>query len=239
MAAFLPEEGILFSSDAFGQHYASSLRFDDQAPKERLFAEAAKYYANIVLPFGGPALKALEAIKPLNPRVIAPAHGVVWRSYLPEIFAKYEDWANHRDNGSAVVVYDTMWGATERMARAAAAAFMDRGVPVEVMGLQRNTVADVMALVMEAKYVAVGSSTQNTGVLPPMAAFLSYLKGLAPKNKTGFAFGSYGWSGQSPGLIQELMQELGWTLPWEPFRQLYAPTDEVLETLKQALIEKI
>ena len=128
-AAFMPEEGILFSSDAFGQHYASSQRFDDQVPKERLFGEAAKYYANIVLPFGGQTLKALKAIKPLNPRVIAPAHGIIWRTYLPEIFAKYEDWANHRNSTAAVVVYDTMWGATERMARAAAEAFAGRGVP--------------------------------------------------------------------------------------------------------------
>ena len=107
------------------------------------------------------------------------------------------------------------------------------------MGLQQSAVADVMASVMEARYVAIGSSTQNCGVLPPMAAFLSYLKGLAPKNKTGFAFGSYGWSGQSPALIQEVMRELGWTLPWEPFRQVYVPTDEALETLRTALLEKL
>lgn len=238
-AALLVEEGILFSSDAFGQHYACSLRFDDEVPKGLLFAEAAKYYANIILPFGGQVQKTLGAVKALGPKILAPAHGIMWRTYLPEILGKYEHWASYENSGGAVVIYDTMWHATESMARRIGAVFARQGVPVEVMSLQSDPMSDIVTSMMEAKYVAIGSPTINSGILPTAAGLLSYVKGLSPKNKVGFAFGSYGWSGQGAPQIQQAMAELNWELPWEPFRQVYTPTEQSLGELEKTLLAKL
>ena len=235
MVAFMPEEGILFSSDAFGQHYASSARFDDEAPEQKLFHEAAKYYANIVLLFGAQTCKALETVGPLDPKILAPSHGLIWRGLPEKIIAKYADWGRQRLIDKAVVVYDTMWHSTEAMAQAITQAFADAGLEVEQMNLQANHMSDVMVALLEAKYIAIGSSTINNQMLPSVAGFLTYLKGLKPLGRVGLAFGSYGWSGQSTGQISAVMDELGWQQPLEPQRIRYIPDKAALQQLGQAV----
>ena len=230
-AAFLPEEGILFSSDAFGQHYASSFRFDDESPDQKLLYEAAKYYANIVLPYGAQTCKALETVAPLKPKILAPSHGLIWRSLTEKIIAKYADWGTQKLVDQAVVVYDTMWHSTEAMAQTITQAFVDAGIETAQMNLQANHMSDVMVALLEAKYIAIGSSTINSQMLPSVAGFLTYMKGLAPKGRVGLAFGSYGWSGQSTGQISEVMKELGWQQPLEPQRIRYIPDKEALQNL--------
>jgi flavorubredoxin len=233
--AFMPEEGILFSSDAFGQHYASSMRFDDEAPQQKLFYEAAKYYANIVLPYGAQTLKALETVAPLKPKILAPSHGLIWRSLTAQIVAEYAAWGAQKLTDKAVVVYDTMWHSTEAMAQAVTQAFSDAGLEVEQMNLQANHMSDVMAALLTAKYIAIGSSTINNNLLPSVAGFLTYMKGLAPKDRVGLAFGSYGWSGQSAAQIAAVMAELGWRQPVEPQRIRYIPDQAALRQLGQAV----
>jgi flavorubredoxin len=233
--AFMPEEGILFSSDAFGQHYATSARFDDEAPEQELFHEAAKYYANIVLPFGAQTLKALDTLGPLQPKILAPSHGLIWRSLPGKIIGKYAEWGAQKLEDKAVVVYDTMWHSTEAMAHTISQAFTDRGLTVEHMNLQANHMSDVMAALLSAKYIAIGSSTINSQMLPSVAGFLTYMKGLMPKDRVGLAFGSYGWSGQSAAHISAVMSELGWEQPLEPQRIRYIPDKEALQQLGQAV----
>jgi flavorubredoxin len=234
-AAFLPEEGILFSSDAFGQHYASSMRFDDEVPEQKLFHEAAKYYANIVLPFGAQTCKALETVAPLKPKILAPSHGLIWRSLTEKIIAKYADWGVQKLIDKAVVVYDTMWHSTEAMAQTITQAFADKGLEVEQMNLQANHMSDVMVALLSAKYIAIGSSTINNQMLPSVAGFLSYMRGLAPMGRVGLAFGSYGWSGQSAVQISEVMNTLGWEQPIEPQRIRYIPDKVALQKLRQTI----
>ena len=232
--AYMPEEQILFSSDAFGQHYASSQRFNDQVPTEKLFFEAAKYYANIVLPYGSQTLKALDAASKLDIKIIAPAHGLIWRSQLADIIAKYADWGAQKvDDDKAVVVYDTMWHATETMADAITAGFVEKGIFVEQMSLQANHISDIMVAMLEAKYVAIGSPTINNNMLPTVAAFLAYMKGLAPQNRIGIAFGSYGWGGQSIGQIAEIMKSLNWQLPLDLIKINFTPKAEDLINIKE------
>ncbi|MCL1816372.1 MAG: FprA family A-type flavoprotein [Clostridiales bacterium] len=233
--AFMPEEGILFSSDAFGQHYASSARFDDESAAQKLFYEAAKYYANIVLPFGSQTLKALDTLAPLKPQILAPSHGIIWRSLTKEILTEYAKWGSQQLENKAVVVYDTMWHSTQTMAETITQAFMDQDLEVAQMNLQANHMSDVMAALLTAKYIAIGSSTINNNMLPSVAGFLTYMKGLAPKGRIGLAFGSYGWSGQSPQHISEIMDSLGWEQPCPAQRIRYIPDKEALQQLKQAV----
>jgi flavorubredoxin len=239
MVAFMPEEGILFSSDAFGQHYASSARFDDEVPEHTLFYEAAKYFANIVLPFGAQTCKALATVGPLNPKILAPSHGLIWRSMPEKIIAKYSDWGTQKLVDKAVVIYDTMWHSTEAMAQTITQAFIDSGLEVEQMNLQANHMSDVMAVLLEAKYIAIGSSTINNQMLPSVAGFLTYMKGLTPRNRVGLAFGSYGWSGQSVAQVGDVMSALGWEQPIEPQRTRYIPNADALQKLGRAVREMV
>jgi len=227
MATYIPQEKMLLSNDAFGQHIASAKRFDDQFDLGILKEEAAKYYANIVLPYGIQVKKALAEVAKLDIEMIAPSHGVIWRKYIKEIANLYQQWADNYTDNKAVIVYDTMWHSTEKIARAINDGFEQLGITSTMLNLQTNHISDVLKELLTAKYICVGSSTLNNGLLPQVAAFLSYMKGLAPKKRVGLSFGSYGWGGQSIGLINEVLADCGFTL-MEPIKVQYSPDNQTL-----------
>lgn len=224
--AYCPQEKILFSNDAFGQHIASSERLEVEYPLGIVLEEAKKYYANIVLPYSKQVQKVLEAAAPLDIEMIAPSHGLIWTQHIPEILAAYTDWSNNvADPKQALVIYDTMWKSTQAMAYAIAQAFENQGIRARMINLQSNHISDIMTDVMESKYICVGSPTLNNSILPTVAGFLYYLKGLSPKDRIGLAFGSYGWGGQSIPIIQQLLgdpNECGFTM-LEPIKVQYIP----------------
>lgn len=217
MVTYSELDRILFSNDAFGQFFATSQRFADEVDPCTLMGCAKKYFANIIMPFAKQTAKAVAAVRQLNLRMIAPAHGLIWRGEEVErILSAYEKWCELQPDGSAVVVYATMYGSTARMAQVIAEAFMAAGVSVRLYDLDVSDISDIMTHVMDAEYVAVGSSTHNGTVLPPMGQFLTYLKGLAPKGRTGIAFGSYGWMAAAPKEIAAVMAAAGFQMPLEP-----------------------
>ncbi len=205
MLTYCPEEKILFSNDSFGQHLASAERFDDEFPIDIAIEEAQKYYGNIVLSYNLQVQRALETVKSLHTEIIAPSHGLIWRSHIPEIISKYTKWASNTTDNLALVVYDTMWDSTLKIAEAIREGFEKKGVKVKVTSLNHNHISTIMTDVVDAKYICVGSPTLNSNMLPTVAAFLTYLKALSPRKRTALAFGSYGWSGQS---IEQVSAEL-------------------------------
>lgn len=239
MITYCSEEKILFSNDAFGQHYASNLHFDDEVNLNDAFNEASKYYANILMPFGAQVQKALEAIKPLDIEIIAPSHGIIWRSNIPEIIGKYRKWSSNENDGIALIIYDTMWHSTEKIAVKMADCFAEKGIIAKVLDLKENHMSDIMSDMLRAKYVAVGSPTLNNNMMPTVAAFLTYMKGLAPKGKIGLAFGSYGWSGQSVGDIEGILTAAGFQMPCDKLRIQYIPSPQQLETINKEIFKML
>lgn len=231
MFTFLKEDGILFSSDAFGQHYATSERFDDEVPMSEVMDESAKYYANILYLFSPLVKKLLASVAEMNLdiRMIAPDHGVIWRSNIPTILEAYQKWCAGGSNGKALIIYETMWHSTEKMAKAVAAGLEEQGVSCELINLRYNHRSDVMTKVLNAKALVLGSPTLNNGVLPRMAGFLMYMRGLKPLNKLGASFGSYGWSGESVKYLNTAMEEMKITLVDDGFRHKYVPDAASLE----------
>ena len=183
MVTYCPEEKILFSNDAFGQHYSSSRRYDDEVDMAEVMAEAEKYYANILMPYGMQMKKTIPVIEGLDISLIAPSHGVMWRSHIGDIVNAYKHFSDDTPDHKAVVVFDSMWHSTEKMARAVLEGFAMKGVPVKLYDLKVDHISDIMTDVLKAEYVAVGSPTINNQMLPTVASFLCYMKGLAPKNK--------------------------------------------------------
>ncbi len=232
MLTYCPEERILFSNDAFGQHIASAERFDDQAPMDQVMQEAAKYYANIVMPYPSQVKAALKATESLDFDMIAPSHGVIWRGHITQIVEAYRHWSDNAPPEKAVVVFDSMWHSTERMAIEIADALAARGIPAKLRDLKAYHISDVVTDVLEARYIAVGSPTLNNNLLPTVAAFLTYLRGLAPKGRKGFAFGSYGWSGQSIAQVEEMLTACGVEIVCEKMRQPYVPDAAALAALR-------
>ncbi len=235
MVTYCPEEKILFSNDALGQHYTSNRHFDDEVNIAQVMYEARDYYANILMPFGAQTNKVLSLIEGMDIDLIAPSHGVIWRGYVKEILAEYHKFADETPEDTALIVYDTMWHSTEKMALSILEGFTKRGTNAVLMDLKVNSLAEIMTEALNAQYIIVGSPTVNNGMLPNVAAFLSDLKGLAPKLKKGFAFGSYGWSGQSIGLVNQALTDMGFEIILDPIRINYLPSKQQLIELEQTI----
>ncbi len=225
MFSYIPEEKLLISSDAFGQHWATSERFDDEVDSSELMSHAAKYYANILLLYSSLVKKLLNNVAQMGIDIdlIAPDHGLIWRSNVDRIFNAYSNWSQHKAKKKALVIYDTMWHSTEMMAKAIADGIDKEGVSVRLINLQKNHRSDVITEVLDARAIVLGSPTLNNGMLPRMAAFLTYMKGLKPGNKIGAAFGSYGWSGEAVKQMTSLMEDMKFDLPEPGIRLKYVP----------------
>lgn len=236
MGVYSPYDKILFSNDAFGQHLASSGRFDDEVGSEA-FRQAQKYYANIVMPYNRQVSKVLEAVAPLDIEIIAPAHGVIWRTNVAEIVEKYHAWAGQELSEYALVVYDSMWHTTEKMAESIVEAFTDKGIAVRLLDLKVNHISDIMTEVLTAKYLAVGSPTLNASMMPTVASFLCYLKGLTPKGsgRIGIPFGSYGWGPMGPNEVAEGLEAAGFENSFGTFAHQWTADEAYLNELRDEI----
>lgn len=240
MVTYLEEERILFSNDAFGEHYATETRFASEVDNGELWQEFKKYYANIVQPYGRQALAAIESVAALPVDAVYPSHGVILDgAYIAEAVKRYASWAKGENVGKAVIVYDSMWGSTEKMAVAIGEGFRDAGLEAKLFDLKVTHESDVITETMDAAYVAVGSPTLNNGLLASVAKFLCYLKGLTVKGKKFIAFGSYGWGGQSVGEVKEALLKTGYSELCPEFRLKYRPSQEELESISKTVMQAV
>ena len=233
MVTYIPEEKLLLPNDAFGQHLATAERFDDEVDWNIVEEEAAKYYANIVMPYGAQVQKALEAVSVLDIDMIAPSHGIIWRKNINKIVEYYNKWSQNKTDKKCVIVYDTMWGSTEKIAKVLHEVFVNKDIEVKMLSLATNDISDVIKEILTAEYICVGSPTLNNNMLPTVSGFLTYLKGLAPKNRKAIAFGSYGWGGQSIAQVSKILEEASFEMLVEPIRQSYVPGVNDLELITE------
>ncbi len=214
MFTYIVEEKILLSNDAFGQHLASISRFDDQVNEHVLMEEATTYYANILMPFGSLISHKIQEIVKMGitPKIIAPSHGVIWRTNPSKIIQSYLDWSAGKSEQKAVVVFDTMWGSTDKMARAITEGLASQGVDVKLLKLRAAVKSEVVAEILESKAVVVGSPTLNNQMYPSLSSFLTYIIGLKPKGKLWSFFGSYGWSRGAVKSMTEMAKKAGFEI---------------------------
>ncbi|MFQ5456116.1 MAG: FprA family A-type flavoprotein [Nitrospirota bacterium] len=231
MFVYLDEAEILFPNDVFGQHYATSERFDDEVDNTILMDEAAKYYANIFWPFSSLMKKKIEETDNMNirPVVIAPSHGIIWRKYPERIMDRYLSWADNETKPKVVIVYETMYGATAEMAGMIAEGIIDSGVSVKLYDITRSDRTEVIKEMLDAKGYIIGSSTHDNDMLPTIAGFLHFFKGLRPKKRIAVIFGSYGWGGGAEKEIASLLKKTGIDIFHTPLTVKYKPDEDDLK----------
>jgi flavorubredoxin len=229
MFTYLVEDGVLFSSDGFGQHYAGPEKFDDQVG-DRIMGHAKKYFANILLLYASHIEKLIRQVADmkLDIRMICPDHGVIWRREPAKIVQAYVQWCRQEPEKKAVVIYDTMWHSTEKMAEAINAGILTEGVVSKPLNLRAWHRSEVMTELFDARAVVVGSPTLNNGLFPTVADFLCYMRGLKPQNKIGAAFGSYGWSGEAVKLIENELKQMKVDLIQPGLKVQFVPEKSVL-----------
>jgi flavorubredoxin len=233
MFCYLTGESILFSNDAFGQHYASEYMFNDLVDQNELFTECLKYYANILTPFSSLVEKKIQEFLslelPLD--IICTSHGVIWRDNPAQIVERYLQWAKEYKENQITIVYDTMWNNTRVMAERIAEGLRrsDPDINVKLFNIAGSDKNDVVAEVFKSKAVVLGCPTINRGILTSMAGFLEEIKGLSFKGKKAAVFGSYGWSGESPRILAESLQQAGFSVVDDGLKVLWNPSEQSIE----------
>lgn len=235
MFTYLEEEKLLLPNDAFGQHFATSKRFDDEVDQCALMDEAAKYYSNILWPLGGIILKKIDDILKMNIpiKMIAPSHGIIWRKDPMKIINSYVSWAKNDTKPKVVIVYETMWGATEKMARKMTEAITDTGVSVKLFNIAESDRTEVIKEMLDAKGFLFGSSTHDIDMLPEIAGFLEFVKGFRVKNRAVSVFGSYGWAGGAVKEMEGVLKEAGLEISQPPLSVKYMPDESELKNCYQ------
>ncbi len=234
MFCYLTGDSILFPNDAFGQHYASELMYNDLVDQCELFSEAIKYYANILTPFSKLVTAKIKEVVGLGVPVnmICPSHGIIWRDNPLQIVEKYQEWADAYQENQVAIVYDTMWDGTRKAAEAIAAGIKEENetIAIKLFNAARSDTNDIVTEIFKSKGIVVGSPTINKGILHSISALIDMAKGLSFQNKKGAAFGCYGWSGESVKLINGLLEEAGFELiNKEGLRMMWSPDQAAIE----------
>jgi flavorubredoxin len=232
MFTYIPEDKILLPNDAFGQHLASSYRFDDEVDNHILMEEATKYYANILMLFAPLITKKINEVVAMGIQIdiIGPSHGIIWRKNPMQIIQAYLDWSSGAATQEKVaIIFDTMWESTDKMARAIAAGICSQGVEAKLLKLRSSSNTEAVTEVLESKAVLAGSPTLNNGVFPTMGSFMTYITGLKPKGKLWGFFGSYGWGGGAVRGLAEMAKKVGFET-YEPTLEIkWVPDEEDLK----------
>ena len=212
MFTYIPEDKLLLPNDAFGQHFASTERFDDEVDQCPLMDEATKYYANILIPYSPIILKKIDEVvkSGIEIKMIAPSHGIIWRKDPMKIVNAYIGWAKGLPlKKNILLVYETMYGATEKMAKAILEGIRSAGCEAKLYDVNTSDRTEIIKEILDARGLIIGSSTHDNTILPGIAGFLDFVKGLKIKNRIGASFGSFGWSGESVKIIENVLRESG------------------------------
>jgi len=229
MFTYCAESRTLMPNDAFGQHLATSERFADEIDLKLAVEELAIYYANILTPVATAVGKSIGKVieKGWVCDVIAPSHGVIWRhDEIPTVFDAYDRFIAEDTFDKLVIVYSTMWGSTDILAREIADGAGAEGVDVMLFDLAISPHAHITRELMDARALLVGSPTLHHGMLYRVAGMLQYLQGIKLKNKIAGAFGSYGWSSGATKQMTGRLEEIGFELPFPDFTCKYKPSAE-------------
>ncbi|PNQ06137.1 metallo-beta-lactamase [Mesotoga sp. SC_NapDC2] len=237
MFEYLDGEAILFSNDAFGQHYATELLYNDLVDQAELYQEAVKYYANILTPFSKLVIRKIEEVLSFNLPVnmICPSHGIIWREDPTQIVKKYLQWANDYQEDQVTIVYDTMWEGTKMMAEAIADGIgrVSKNTALKLYNAGKTDKNDIVTEIFKSKAVLFGSPTVNKGILAPLSGMLHEVKGLAFKNKKAAVFGTYGWSGESVEVLGKMVEEAGFEVVQVGLKKMWSPDDANLADCRE------
>lgn len=237
MMTYMSGDNILFSNDAFGQHYATESLYNYTVDNFELYAEAIKYYANILTPFSKFVTKKIEEVLafnlPLN--MICTSHGVIWKDNPVQIIEKYLEWANDYQENQITIIYDTMWNSTRKMAEAIADGIRsaDSLVTVKLLNASLEDKNDIITEIFKSKAILLGSPTINRGCSHAIAGLMEMVKGLKFTNKKAAAFGSYGWAGDIMKLLSDLLKGAGFDLVNEGKKTLWVPDNDEVDSLKE------
>jgi NADH oxidase (H2O-forming) len=236
----LVEDRVLFTCDSFGAHFCSPGMYSEFAPD---YTQSFKYYFDVILkPFSRHILKAIEKIKPLEFDYICTGHGPVHTGKnkvkaieLTEAYAReYMKIIGEKQESNILIAYVSAYGYTRSAAGhiASGMAGMDR-IKVDVVDIETIPLDELESRLISADAILVGSPTINQNTLLPVYKLFALINPIRDKGKLCAAFGSYGWSGESPRIIAENFRLLKLRLFEEPAAFKFSPEGSKEENLKE------
>jgi flavorubredoxin len=213
--------------------------YDDQLDEQRLAffeEEASRYYSNILATFSSSVGRAIEKLEALKPRIIAPAHGIVWREHperIVELYRRHVGYSRGEAEPEITLIWGSMYGMTERAVEAVLEGIRSEGVLVREFRVPQNHVSHILAAAWRSCGIVLAAPTYEYKMFPPMATVLDELGRKKVTGKRAFRFGSYGWSGGAQKELEEIMERL--RMKWsfvEPYEFAGAPAEEDLEALR-------
>ena len=239
MATYETESKVLFSGDAFGAFgvHRGSI-FDDETPnihKQYWEEETLRYYSNIISMFSSSVLKAIDDLKNLDIKVIAPSHGLVWRGNPQTIINKYIRYSNYNKEfgePEICVVWGSMYGNTEVMLNSVLKGISSAGIPVNVHRVPNEDPSFILSDAYKSAGLIIGCPTYEYGMFPPMKYLMELLKKKFIKYKKVLYFGSYGWSGGAQKEFDKLSENMNWDI-YESITFNGHPTPEECEKGEQ------
>ena len=227
---YLEEEGLLFTCDSFGAHFADERMWDDEVGD---YNESFDYYFDVILkPFSKFILKAIEKIKTLPLDMICPGHGPILRSSWKQkierssaLATKYTEETRSRNR--VLVAYVSAYGYTREMARYIESGLRNAGnVEIDVVDIENIMLGDLEELLVKADGLLVGSPTINQNTLLPVYRLFALINPIRDKGKPAAAFGSFGWSGEAVGLIESHLEKLKLKVVTEGITSRFMPHED-------------
>ncbi|MCU0859393.1 MAG: FprA family A-type flavoprotein [Thermoplasmata archaeon] len=201
---YLEEDAILFPCDFFGSHVADGEFFSDEFGDELAVDLAKLYFAEIMMPFRKPGANAIEKVRKLGVKMIAPSHGVIWRN--PEVILEpYTRWTGEKMAKKVAIVYVSMWGSTEKMAHTLREALVKKGVNVQIFDIPNTDIGHIAKELVDTPVIVVGAPTVLGGMHPVAAYATMLVKQLRAPTKYAAVLSSHGWSGGAVKAASELI----------------------------------
>lgn len=231
MLTYSQELKVVFSNDAFGQHIVNYQMTDENLDRWYCIEQAKEYFANIVLSYTAQVKAKLNLILSKNWEIeyIMPAHGIIWKQYIPDILAAYQKFANLENKNKVLIVYQSVWNHTQQIAESMAEGFAAGGMEVKIYKLSETKSSIVFREAMDSKLICLGSGTYNNDMSYSVAAFLEHLRAAKLKGKKGLTFGAYGWFPKVPSILDEKMAEAGLEMVQNAIGQSFSPNQEQLD----------
>jgi flavorubredoxin len=202
---YLVEDEILFPCDFFGSHLAIGEFYADEYGNDLTIDMAKLYFAEIMMPFRKPGANAVEKVKKLNPKMIAPSHGMIWRE--PKIILdEYTKWTGEKFQKKVMIAYVSMWGSTEKMVLALRNSLTEKGVTVELFDIPNTEIGHIAKELVDTPVVVVGAPTVLGGVHPVAAYAAMLVKVLRAPTKYTAVLTSFGWSGGAVKALQGILE---------------------------------
>ncbi|NQT76116.1 MAG: FprA family A-type flavoprotein [Bacteroidetes bacterium] len=211
MFTYLEEDKILFSCDAFGNHFCDERMYDDKVED---FSDSFKYYFDVILkPFSKYMLKAIERIRPLEISAICPGHGPIlrsdWKKWL-DLSEKYAQEAmDFPDDNRVFIPYVSAYHKTGALAESIAKGIRKvSGMEADAIDVETTPLGELDSMMAKSAGVIVGCPTINQNILLPIYKLFAVINPIRDRKKLSGGFGSYGWSGEGQKIIETNLKNL-------------------------------